>query len=1031
MTVEMKILIVDAEFERRFVHARLLRGAGYTVIEAATGREGLCRARDLHPHIVLLEVMLPDVDGVEICRQLKTDPLLPAPYVLLLSSLITESEFQAMALEQGADGYIALPISHRELLARVALYVRLRQSEAHRLAERASYEQQLQERIVALEASEERFRGIVEHSHDGILLVDRDGTVMVWNHAQEEITGLRAEDVLGRPFWEVQFTVACAERKNPTLHDLLQAQLVGVLRGEDAPWLHRPSQNEIQRPDGTRRVIQSTIFPIATRLGIIIASITRDVTSRRQADEALRQAHDYLDAVITHLPIGIFVKEAATRRIILCNDACATLMGRNRADIIGTTADDNLPKEQADAVYQSDTLALTGKQLVETPMIEIPHPTQGMRRWHTRKYPILNAKGDAEYLLLIADDITERTRAEERLQQSEARYRALVEHQMDAVCRWLPDSTLTFVNQAYAGLAGDTPEKLLGTPWLSFVAEDLQQHYRDQIADQLRHPQVYSTEDKLCDPQGETRWLNWVNVPVLDEVGHLVEFQSVGRDITARRNADAALRESEERFRLITETITEVFWISDPRLLQSFYVSPAFEQVWGRSRASLYANPTPIMEAIHSEDRSRVIAELTARKQHGQPFSLDYRIIRPDGAVRWIANRGYPVHDESGAVLCYVGCACDITARKEAELSLQESETRFHHLFATLNSGVVIYDVDAEGRIFTFKEMNAAAERIGGLPREVALGQRVEVIFPGLAQIGFLDALHTAWVTGDTHHHATTLYQDDRLTIWVDNYLFKLPSGEVVAIFDDVSPRKNAEEALQQSHAQLRHLAQRLAEAEESERRRLARELHDQVGQNLAALGVTLNAINNTLAKEHSTHITEQFASAIRLVEQLTECIRHVMLELRPPVLDEYGILSALQWAGHLLHQQTGLTVDVAGTGASVRLPAAVETALYRIAQEALTNVMKHAQASTVFLTLEMTAESVRLVIADDGIGFAPATCIPADPAKHTCWGLLIMQERALGVGGTVKIESQPGDGAQIIVTIPRSNNDHDHTDCR
>jgi signal transduction histidine kinase len=251
----------------------------------------------------------------------------------------------------------------------------------------------------------------------------------------------------------------------------------------------------------------------------------------------------------------------------------------------------------------------------------------------------------------------------------------------------------------------------------------------------------------------------------------------------------------------------------------------------------------------------------------------------------------------------------------------------------------------------------------------------------------------------------------------------------ILSVGVDITERKRIEEALQQSHDQLRHLAQRLTAAEETERQRLARELHDQVGQNLAVLGLTLYTINDLVADQIPKSATERLASAIQLVEGMTERIRNVMQDLRPSMLDDFGIIPALQWAGNLLCQQSGLTVEVMSIGESERLASDVEMVLFRIAQEALTNVLKHAQATTVFLTLEMTTDSVRLTIADDGVGFdTQARLLVGAPRQRKCWGLIMMQERALGVGGTVQITSQPGHGTHVIIDIPRRYHD-DHSD--
>jgi PAS domain S-box-containing protein len=155
------------------------------------------------------------------------------------------------------------------------------------------------------------------------------------------------------------------------------------------------------------------------------------------------------------------------------------------------------------------------------------------------------------------------------------------------------------------------------------------------------------------------------------------------RNISARKAAQEALRESEERFRLITETMTEVFWIADVPIEKMLYVNPAYELVWGRSCKSFYENPRSFLDAVHPADLERVLATLEIEKA-GQPFDHKYRITRPDGSIRWIWDRGFPTQDKTGKVIRYVGVAADITERKRTEEALTESEKRLRSLSSQL-----------------------------------------------------------------------------------------------------------------------------------------------------------------------------------------------------------------------------------------------------------------------------------------------------------------------------------------------------------
>lgn len=215
------------------------------------------------------------------------------------------------------------------------------------------------------------------------------------------------------------------------------------------------------------------------------------------------------------------------------------------------------------------------------------------------------------------------------------------------------------------------------------------------------------------------------------------------------------------------------------------------------------------------------------------------------------------------------------------------------------------------------------------------------------------------------------------------------------------------------SFGMLRAVSRRLVEAEEAERRRIARELHDRVGQNLSALNLNLNLVAQQ-AKELPAALNRRLEDALALVDATLQSIENLMTDLRPPLLDEYGLGAALSQYAEEFAQRTGLRVEVQGAqeaGPDLRSSAAI--ALYRIAQEALSNVSKHAQARTVEIVLERHAHELSMAISDDGHGFDPAT------AGRGRWGMSTMRERAEAVGARVAVASAKGEGATVRIVVP------------
>ena len=252
---------------------------------------------------------------------------------------------------------------------------------------------------------------------------------------------------------------------------------------------------------------------------------------------------------------------------------------------------------------------------------------------------------------------------------------------------------------------------------------------------------------------------------------------------------------------------------------------------------------------------------------------------------------------------------------------------------------------------------------------------------------------------------------------------------QVACMVRDISARKQAEQEqaqmlveIQKSHRQLQLLTARLEEVQEIERRQIAAELHDRVGQSLTALNLNLTSIQNKLSPEGSHALQSRLADSLDLVEETTRQVRNVMADLNPPLLEEYGLLPALHWFCEKFSTRTGIQVAFNGPAEIDRLTTRQETTLFRIAQEALNNTAKHSQAKEVRVSWSSGGNTFLLCLEDDGRGFDPATVAGLDPPH---WGLITMQERAASIGGELDIQATPGRGVRVSGEIRKGPDDH------
>jgi diguanylate cyclase (GGDEF)-like protein/PAS domain S-box-containing protein len=298
----------------------------------------------------------------------------------------------------------------------------------------------------------------------------------------------------------------------------------------------------------------------------------------------------------------------------------------------------------------------------------------GMARFPSRERTYYMAAGLASALAAffaagLNATLSRRRRAIDALADSEVRFRSTFDHAASGIAHTTWDGQFIQVNRKLCDIVGYKQAELMAMNVRAIVhPEDAAALFRDRTRIESGQLELQSGEYRLTRKDGSTVWVALATSVAQGPSGGAKYFISILHDITQRKRAEQALRASEERFRLIAETIEEVFWLRDPATRNVYYISPAYERVWQRSRESLRANPHSFVDAIHLEDRARVCAELEIQKTGLQASDMEYRIIQPDGAIRWIWDRGFPIHDEeTGEVVCYAGIAQDITDRKQLQ----------------------------------------------------------------------------------------------------------------------------------------------------------------------------------------------------------------------------------------------------------------------------------------------------------------------------------------------------------------------------
>jgi PAS domain S-box-containing protein len=310
-------------------------------------------------------------------------------------------------------------------------------------------------------------------------------------------------------------------------------------------------------------------------------------------------------------------------------------------------------------------------------------------------------------------DIMQHRDGEQRRKSYEKRYRVMAEHQADVVCCWLPDTTLTFVNEAYCRLTGKSETELLGRPWLSLIPPDAREKVRVFYEALAAAPRVSLYEHEVTGADGRTLWMQWVDAPIFDEAGDLLEFQSTGRDITAHRKALMDLQDSEERFRTFMSHLPALAFIKDERS-RVLFTNRAMNELMGSEdwvgRDALQNLPEEVAAKILEQDRQVI--------EGGKPVLIEEAIPVKSGETRIFETRKFPIGREGKPPLLGA-IALDVTEKRRAEEALLASEERYRLLAEASRDFIFVLDRDDR-----FVYVNSASENVTGKKPAELIGRK-------------------------------------------------------------------------------------------------------------------------------------------------------------------------------------------------------------------------------------------------------------------------------------------------------------------